>query len=64
MKMPDSHTMATERPCTAGPQHLMVNQGRSEQHFADLYACACGLTRIGNRDEHAARYRQTEEPRA
>lgn len=51
----DSYVMANANPCTVHPQHVMVNQGRREDLEADLFACACGETAIGNLDEGTVR---------
>lgn len=51
----DSYVVANSRRCTVHPQHVMVNQGRSDAHAADLFECACGETAIGNTDEALAR---------
>lgn len=54
--MSDSYVMANANRCTVYPQHVMVNRGRSEVLFADVYRCECGEWRIGNTDENRARY--------
>lgn len=53
--MSDQYTMASAGRCTVHPQHIMVNQGRSEQHYADTYWCSCGKRALGNGDEARAR---------
>lgn len=54
--MTDSYVMANANRCTVHPQHVMVNQGRNEAMYADVYRCDCGEHRIGNTDENRARY--------
>lgn len=54
--MTDSYVMGSANRCTVHPQHVMVNRGRSDAHFADIYRCDCGEQRIGNTDENRARY--------
>jgi hypothetical protein len=52
---PSAYVVASTDRCTVHPQHVMVNQGRSEPHFADLFRCDCGKRAIGNTDAGAAR---------
>lgn len=52
--MTDSYRMANANRCTVHPQHVMVNQGRSEQLYADVYLCACGERRLANADASPA----------
>lgn len=49
--MTDRHIMASADRCTIHPQHVMVNQGRSEMLYGDLYRCDCGKTTLANTDE-------------
>jgi hypothetical protein len=52
----DSYVMANANRCTVHPQHVMVNRGRVDALFADVYQCDCGERRIGNTDESRARH--------
>lgn len=52
---PRVYTMANANRCTVHPQHQMVNQGRDEAQYADVFLCACGERTIGNTDERRAR---------
>lgn len=54
--MSDSYVMANANRCTVHPQHVMVNQGRDETLYADVYRCDCGESRFGNTDENRARH--------
>lgn len=49
--MADSYVMVNARCSPVHPAHVMVNQGRSEQHYADVYRCDCGEQALGNTDE-------------
>lgn len=49
--MTESYVVATADRCTVHPQHVMINQGRREHLYADLYQCGCGRRELGNRDE-------------
>jgi hypothetical protein len=51
----DSYAMANANRCTSFPQHIMVNQGRVEELFADVYRCDCGQSALGNSDESKRR---------
>lgn len=51
----DVIVMANANRCTVHPKHLLVNQGRVEELFGDLYRCACGESRLANTDEARAR---------
>lgn len=56
MSTPETYVMANANMCTVHPQHVMVDQGYSLPHFADVFRCACGETRIEHTDEWMARY--------
>jgi hypothetical protein len=47
----DWHIMANANRCTVNPQHVMVNQGRNESLYGDVYHCECGEWALGNTDE-------------
>ncbi len=55
MDKSDQYIMTNANRCTVHPQHIMINRGREEKFFADIYRCNCGEWRIGNTDETKSR---------
>jgi hypothetical protein len=54
-KIGDTQIMASADRCTVHPQHVLVNEGRDESLYGDVWRCVCGKWELNGTDEFKAR---------